>query len=172
MKTLGDTLGFGVTVVPALADSSGDKLSSTHARQALQQGDPKAAAAILGRPFAIEGEVVMGRQLGRTLGFPTANIALEDYVQPKLGIYATRTRLPDGRVLPGVASVGSNPTTGLVEPRLEVFLFDFDEDIYGQTIETELIDFLRPELKFDSLHALVVQMNADSAKARELLTQG
>ena len=172
LKTLGDTLGFGVTVVPALADSSGDKLSSTHARQALQQGDPKAAAAILGRPFAIEGEVVMGRQLGRTLGFPTANIALEDYVQPKLGIYATRTRLPDGRVLPGVASVGSNPTTGLVEPRLEVFLFDFDEDIYGQTIETELIDFLRPELKFDSLHALVVQMNADSAKARQLLTAG
>lgn len=170
LKALGETLGFEVTVVPALSDHHGYKLSSTTARRALQLGDPKAAAEILGRPFAIEGVVVVGRKLGRSLGFPTANVALDGYVQPKLGIYATRTHLPDGRMLDGVSSIGANPTTGLVEPRLEVFLFDFDEDIYGQTIETELIDFLRPELKFDSLEALIVQMNADAAKARHLLS--
>jgi riboflavin kinase/FMN adenylyltransferase len=172
LKALGETLGFGVTVVPAVADHSGYKLSSTTARRALQLGDPKTAAAILGRPFAIEGVVVVGRKLGRGLGFPTANVALGDYVQPKLGIYATRTRLPDGRVLPGVSSIGANPTTGLVEPRLEVFLFDFDEDLYGQTLETELVDFLRPELKFDSIDEMIVQMNADAAKARKILHSG
>ena len=169
LKTLGEALGFGVTVVPALSDHRGYKLSSTTARRALQLGDPKAAAEILGRPFAIEGVVMAGRKLGKSLGFPTANVALGDYVRPELGIYATRTRLPDGRVLDGVSSIGANPTTGRVEPRLEVHLFDFDEDLYGQSIETELIAFLRPEHRFDSLEALTVQMKADVAKARQLL---
>ena len=169
LKVLGDQLGFGVSVLDPLTDDAGRKLSSTDVRRALEAGDPRTASEILGRPFAIEGTVVTGRKLGRTLGFPTANVALNDYVRPRLGIYATRTRLPDGRLLPGVASVGCNPTVGEVEPRLEVFLFDFDEDIYGQTIETELIDFLRPELKFDSIEALVTQMNADADAARGLL---
>ena len=172
LARLGERLGFGVTVAQAVNDAGGHKLSSTAARKALQAGDPATAAAILGRPFAIRGEVVQGRQLGRTLGFPTANVALNGYVRPRLGIYATRARLADGRTLAGVSSIGMNPTVGEVEPRLEVFLFDFDGDLYGQVIETELIAFLRPELRFDGLDALVVQMKADEKTARELLAAG
>jgi riboflavin kinase/FMN adenylyltransferase len=169
LQRLGAELGFGVTVAPPVTGSSGAKLSSTGAREALEAGAPEAAAAILGRPFAIEGKVVEGRRLGRELGFPTANVELGDYVRPRLGIYATRTRLPDGRVLPGVSSIGMNPTTGVVEPRLEVWLFDLDEDLYGQVIETELVHFLRPELKFEDLDALKAQVMADAAEARRRL---
>jgi riboflavin kinase/FMN adenylyltransferase len=113
--------------------------------------------------------VERGQQLGRTLGFPTANVELGDYVVPRLGVYATRTRLSDGREFLGVANLGRNPTTGLVEPRLEVFLFDFDEDLYGQTIETELIHFIRPELKFDSLEAMIERMHRDVGTAKDYL---
>jgi riboflavin kinase/FMN adenylyltransferase len=169
LTRLGDQLGFGVTIAPAVSDRHGLKLSSTAARQALQGGDPKTAAEILGRPFAIEGVVVEGRKLGRSLGFPTANVSLGEYVRPKLGIYAVRTHLPGGRTLDGVASIGMNPTVGLVEPRLEVWLFDFDEDLYGKSIETELIEYLRPELKFVNLDAMVEQMKTDAQTARRLL---
>ncbi len=169
LKALGERFGFGVTIAPALAGGDGDKLSSTAVRRALQAGDPETAAGILGRPFAIEGTVEEGRKLGRTLGFPTANVELGEYVRPRLGIYATRTRMPDGRVLNGVSSIGENPTVGEVEARLEVHLFDFDEELYGQTIETDLLQFLRPELKFDSLEAMVDQIHADADQARVLL---
>ena len=169
LKALGDRFGFGVTIAPALAGEDGDKLSSTAVRRALQAGDPQTASDILGRPFEIEGVVVEGRKLGRTLGFPTANIALGEYVRPRLGIYATRTRLPDGRILNGASSVGENPTVGAVEARLEVHLIDFDGDLYGQTIETELIAFLRPEQKFDNVEAMVAQIGDDAGQARALL---
>ena len=169
LNQLGRRLGFGVTVVPPVADGSGFKLSSTAARRALQTGDPGTAADILGRPFAIEGVVKQGRKLGRTLGFPTANVELGDYVRPRLGVYATLTHLPDGWTVEGVSSVGENPTVGRVDARLEVHLFDFDEELYGQTIETELIDFLRPEHKFVNLEDLIVQMRADARKARQIL---
>ncbi len=171
----GRRLGFTVSIRPKYGDADFtpglqnpdlDKYSSSAVRDALKAGDPSTAAKIMGRFFAIEGEVVKGQQLGRTLGFPTANVDLGDYVVPRLGVYATRTRLPDGREYPGAANLGRNPTTGLVEPRLEVFLFDFDEDIYGQVIETELIHFIRPELKFDSLDALIAQMRKDCDEAR------
>ncbi len=169
LRQLGQTLGFGVTIVDPVSDADGGKVSSSSARTAVQSGDVERAAQILGRPFAIEGVVVVGQQLGRKLGFPTANVELEDYVRPRLGSYATRTRLPDGRLMPGVANIGENPTTGVVKARLEVWLFDFDEDLYGQVIETELVAFLRPEMKFDSLDALIAQIGADAAKARALL---
>ena len=114
--------------------------------------------------------VVKGRQLGRTLGFPTANVALADYVVPRLGVYATRTRLPDGRQFAGVANIGVNPTIeGEIEPRLEVWLFDFDEDIYDQVIETDLVAFLRDEAKFEGLEAMTMQVMADAAEARAVL---
>jgi riboflavin kinase/FMN adenylyltransferase len=171
LKRLGKELGFGVTVVSPLADRSGYKVSSTAARRALQAGDPRTASDILGWPFAVEGVVIAGRKLGKGMGFPTANVSLDDYVRPRLGIYATRTHLADGRVLEGVSSIGENPTVGKVEARLEVFLFDFDEDLYGQAIETELIDFLRPEHKFNSIEDLVVQMKADAEKARQILSK-
>ena len=139
-------------------------------REALRGGNPEVAAAILGRPFAIEGAVQRGRQLGRKLGFPTANVALGDYVIPRFGVYATRTRLPDGRDIPGVANIGINPTIeGTRAPLLEVWLFDFDEDIYDQVIETDLIAFLRPELKFDGLETMTAQVMKDAKLARDLL---
>jgi riboflavin kinase/FMN adenylyltransferase len=114
--------------------------------------------------------VVRGRQLGRKLGYPTANVGLADYVTPRFGVYATRTRLPDGRKLPGVANIGVNPTVdGVTLPRLEVWLFDFDEDIYDQVIETDLVAFLRPEAKFASLEAMTVQVLKDAQEARRIL---
>jgi riboflavin kinase/FMN adenylyltransferase len=109
--------------------------------------------------------------LGRKLGFPTANVSAGAYVRPRLGSYATRTRLADGREIPGVANFGENPATGLVDARLEVHLFDFDEDLYGQTIETDLIAFLRPERSFDTLPALIAQIAADAGAARARLAQ-
>jgi riboflavin kinase/FMN adenylyltransferase len=170
MRTYGAEMGFGVSVAEAVEDAAGEKFSSTGVREALRGGHPEVAAAILGRPFAIEGAVQRGRQLGRKLGFPTANVALGDYVIPKFGVYATRTRLPDGRDIPGVANIGVNPTIeGVRIPLLEVWLFDFDEDIYDQVIETDLIAFLRPELKFDGLEAMTVQVMKDAKVARDLL---
>nr|MEA2798024.1 riboflavin kinase / adenylyltransferase [Phenylobacterium sp.] len=170
MRAYGREMGFGVSVAEPVADGSGEKFSSTAVREALRQGRPDEAAQILGRPFAIEGAVQRGRQLGRKLGYPTANVALDDYVIPKFGVYATRTRLPDGRNIPGVANIGVNPTVGgTPAPLLEVWLFDFDEDIYDQVIETDLIAFLRPELKFDDLETMTVQVLKDAKAARDLL---
>ncbi|HRD45637.1 MAG TPA: bifunctional riboflavin kinase/FAD synthetase [Caulobacter sp.] len=168
MKAYGQDLGFSVSVAEAVGEGA-EKYSSTAVREALRDGRPEDAAAILGQPFAIEGVVRRGQQLGRTLGFPTANVFMADYVVPKLGVYATRTRLPDGRLVPGVANIGKNPTTGEVETRLEVWLFDFDEDLYGQVIETRLIAFLRPEEKFGSIDEMVVQIRADEKRARAIL---
>lgn len=169
LRRLGETLGFGVSVVARVDDPAGEKLSSTAVRQAVAAGEMERAAAILGRPFAIAGEVRRGQGLGRELGFPTANVALGDYVRPRLGVYATRTRLADGRTVDGVASLGTNPTTGLVEPRLEVWLLDFDEDLYGQTIETDLVAFIRPEERFGSLEELKAAVAADAVRARKIL---
>jgi riboflavin kinase/FMN adenylyltransferase len=161
-------MGFSVSVAEAVGEGA-EKYSSTGVREALREGRPQDAAAILGQPFAIEGVVRRGKQLGRTLGFPTANVFMADYVAPRKGVYATRTRLSDGRVVPGVANIGNNPTTGEVETRLEVWLFDFDEDLYGQVIETRLIAFLRPEEKFDSIEAMVEQIRVDEQRARDIL---
>ena len=169
MRRYGETFGFSVSVAERVENHAG-KISSSAAREALREGRPDIAAAILGRPFAIEGVVQKGRQLGRTLGFPTANVPLSDYVAPKFGVYATRTRLTDGRTFSGVANIGINPTTGVVEPRLEVWLFDFDEDIYGEKIETDLVTFLRPEEKFTSIDAMVDQIHLDVHEARACLS--
>ena len=170
MREYGGELGFGVSVAEPVSDCDGDKFSSTAVREALRDGRPADAAAILGRPFALEGPVQRGRQLGRKLGFPTANVALEDYVIPRFGVYATRTRLPDGREVPGVANIGVNPTVeGVTKPLLEVWLFDFDEDLYDQVIETDLIAFLRPEKKFAGLEAMTEQVLRDAKTARDLL---
>ena len=170
MQAYGAELGFGVSVAEPVEDSDGQKFSSTHVREALRAGQPEEARRILGRSFAIEGAVQRGRQLGRKLGFPTANVALGDYVVPRFGVYATRTRLPDGRNIPGVANIGINPTIeGVRAPLLEVWLFDFDEDIYDQVIETDLIAFLRPEQKFDGLEAMTEQVMMDAQAARDLL---
>ncbi len=168
MLRYGDAYGFSVSVASALVVDEA-KISSSSIREFLHLGKPDKAAVLLGRPFAIEGVVEKGRQLGRTLGFPTANVPLGDYVVPRFGVYVTRTRLRDGRQIGGVANIGVNPTTGAVAPRLEVWLFDFSENIYGETIETELLEFIRPEEHFPTTDAMVLQIHQDSLDARRIL---
>ena len=170
MRAYGREMGFEVSVAEPVGDTDGDKFSSTAVREALREGRPDVAAEILGRPFAIEGPVQRGRQLGRKLGFPTANVDLGDYVTPRFGVYATRTRLSDGREFAGVANIGVNPTVhGVTRPLLEVWLFDFDEDIYDRIIETDLVAFLRPEEKFASLDVMTDQVMKDAERARQML---
>jgi len=171
MTRYGEEFGFSVSITGPVETEDGEKISSSGIRAALKDGQPDLAARLLGRPFAIEGVVQKGQQLGRKLGIPTANVPLGEYVVPKLGVYATRTSLKDGRKLDGVANIGANPTTGEVEPRLEVWLFDFDEDIYGETIETELIGFIRPEEKFDTIDAMLKVIDDDVARAKAILSK-
>ena len=170
LRRFGARFGFSVSIADPVADIGGMKCSSSAVRQALRDGDCRAAARILGRAFTVEGVVVHGDQLGRTIGFPTANISLEDYVRPAFGIYAARTRLADGREVPGVAYIGRRPTiVDGVDERLEVHLFDFDEDLYGQTLEVGLTDLVRGDRRFETMASMVAQMRLDSAAARALL---
>lgn len=162
--------GFSVDTVAAVAQG-GEPVSSSRIRERLKAGDPRGAAALLTRPFAIEGAVQHGDKLGRTIGYPTANIALGTYLRPAYGIYAVRARLADGRVVPGAANLGIRPSFDPPKELLEAHLFDFAGDLYGQTIEVALIDYLRPEAKFDDLDALVAQMDEDCARARAVLAQ-
>ncbi|QBX37266.1 bifunctional riboflavin kinase/FAD synthetase [Brevundimonas sp. S30B] len=171
LKAYGRDLGFTVSVAERIDDASGLKLSSSAVREALAAGDMDRAAAILGRPFAIAGEVVHGDKRGRTIGVPTANVRMGDYMRPAYGVYATRTRLADGRVIDGVANLGVRPMFETPEPLLEVWLFGFDESLYGQVIETELVAFLRGELKFDGLDALKAQIDADAQAAKAALNR-
>jgi riboflavin kinase/FMN adenylyltransferase len=168
LAQLGATLGFTAeTVLPVGA--GGTPFSSSRIRELLRAGRPREAAYLLTRPFAIEGVVEGGARLGRTLGYPTANMQLGSYLRPAYGIYAVRGRLSDGRMLDGVANLGVRPSFDPPQELLESFFFDFDEDLYGQTIEVQLIEYLRPEAKFDDLAALTAQMDRDAAQARELL---
>ena len=168
LKRLGAELGFGVTAVAPVGGEA--KLSSSRVREAIAAGDMAAAADLLGRPWAIEGEVLRGFGRGAGFGFPTANLALGEYMRPRLGVYAVRIDLGDGILLPGVASVGVNPTVGaLPDPVLEAHLLDFSGDLYGRTIEVELIQFLRDEAKFDSVEALKAQITQDVIEARRAL---
>jgi len=169
LQRYGEQYGFGVSIAPPVTGPDGSKCSSSIIREHLRQGRPGEAAALLGRPFAIEGAVVHGAKLARKLGFPTANIGLEDYLRPAFGIYASRTRLADGREIPGVTYIGRRPTVNGVEERLEAHLFDFDEDLYGQTLETDLVAFIRGDVKFDGLEAMTAQIAYDVAAARAIL---
>ncbi len=170
LKTLGAELCFSVSAVTPVK-SGRERISSTAIREAIAGGDMAKATRLLGRPWAIEGEVLKGFARGRDFGFPTANIALGEYVRPRLGVYAVRVDI-DGALLPGVASVGVNPTVGaLPEPVLEAHLFDFSGDLYGKTIEVELAAFLRDEVKFDEVEAMKRQMKQDAIDARTALTR-
>lgn len=170
LASLGRALGFGVTVVDPVR-SNGEKASSTAIRQALQAGEPARAAKLLGHPWIAEGIVEHGDARGRTIDFPTANVHLHDLIQPRHGVYAVRARLAgETEWRPGVANFGRTPTTGLRDPLLETFLFDFDGDLYGQWMEVALIAFLRPELRFDSLEMMVEQMHKDCVAAKDALT--
>lgn len=169
LKRFGRELGFSVDAVTPLLNG-GEKYSSTAIRGAIASGDMEAAAQMLTRPWAIEGIVERGFQRGRDIGVPTANVALGEYVRPRLGVYAVRVDIGDGAFRPGVANVGVNPTVGaLPKPLLEAHLFDFDADLYGRTVETQLITFLRPEAAFPGMDEMAAQIAIDIAKARSLL---
>ena len=169
LRGYGEEMGFSVSVSERVDDADGLKLSSSAVREALKAGDMERTGAILGRPFAIEGEVIHGDKRGRTIGVPTANISLGGYMRPAYGVYATRTRLPDGRVFDGVANLGVRPMFPTDDLLLEVWLFGFDGDLYGQTVETDLVAFLRGEMAFDGLDALKEQIDRDAAAARDAL---
>ncbi len=146
------------------------RVSSTAVRQRLRGGDLAGAASLLGRPYRMLGRVVEGRKLGRTLGFPTANMRLSRRKPALSGIMAVRAYGIGPRGLAGVASLGTRPTVDGVEPLLEVHIFDFAGDLYGRSLEIEFVAKLRDEVKFESLEALVAQMRCDAARAREILS--
>ena len=168
LKMLGQANRISVDAVAPVADEGGT-VSSTRIREALRQGDCDTAARLLTRPFTIEGLVEHGDKRGRELGYPTANLSLWRYVRPRFGIYAVRGRLPGGEIRGGAASLGVRPMFDPPKELLEPYFFDYDGDLYGQSIEVELVAFLRDEAKFDSLDALKMQMAADVEQARGLL---
>jgi len=166
----GERHGFGVSLVDAFRDEGAEIVSSSRIRGLLEEGDTSEAAGLLGYRFTVEAEVRGGQKLGRTLGFPTANMQLPADVQLKHGIYAVRFRRQDGSLHDGVANFGRRPTVDANgAPLLETFLFDFSGDLYGEVCRVSFFGFLRGEEKFDGLDALVAQMKRDDAEARALL---
>jgi riboflavin kinase/FMN adenylyltransferase len=169
LAEIGGAHGLTVETVGPV-DEGGEVISSSRIRDALQAGDCTTATRLMTRPFAIQGVVQHGDKVGRTIGFPTANVDMADYLRPRYGIYAVRGRLADGRILDGAANLGIRPTFDPPKELLEPYFFDFSGDLYGQGIEVELHSFIRPEAKFDSLNALTAQMDADCAAAKAILT--
>ncbi len=167
LEAAGAAHGFGVTqVAPVIWH--GRRVSSTAIRDALSAGDMASAAAMLGRHYAMSGRVIRGKGLGRQFGFPTANVELARRQSPVLGIFAVRVSLR-GQLLDGVASVGTRPTVDGTKPLLEVFIFDFDQAIYGEHIAVHFIHRLRDEEKFPDIQSMIVQMRQDVIDARAVL---
>ena len=170
LMAAGERHGFGVTLVDAFRDEGAEVVSSSRIRALLCEGAVAEAAGLLGYRFTVESEVIGGQQLGRTLGFPTANMRLSPEATLKEGIYAVRFRRADGTLHDGVASFGRRPTVDDDgAPLLETFVFDFSGDLYGEICSVSFFGFLRAEVKFDGLDALVAQMKHDEAEARALL---
>jgi riboflavin kinase/FMN adenylyltransferase len=178
LRAAGEASGFSVERVGSIVEKGG-RVSSTEIRRALSAGDMLRAAQLLGRNYSMTGRVVDGQKLGKQLGFPTANVSLNRRASPVAGIFAVRVAgadlsdeplgSPARRLLDGVASVGTRPTVDGVEPILEVHIFDFDRDIYGEYIKVEFVAKLRDEVKFPDLESLTQQMNLDAAAARKIL---
>ena len=162
-----EALGMGLSIVPAVVDAQGP-VSSTRIRRLLQDGYPERAALLLGRPYAVRGEVVHGDARGRTIGFPTANIPMGRHLEPQRGVYAVTARI-GGVLRKGAANIGLRPTVGGAESRLEAHFFDFDGDLYGQELAVQLRGFIRPEQKFPSFEALKTQIGRDVVQARQML---
>jgi riboflavin kinase/FMN adenylyltransferase len=168
LKTLGERDGFAVETLPDVA-IDGERVSSSAIRAHLAAGEFEAASRLLGRPFSIGGNVVRGLQLGRKLGYPTANIRLGRRASPVGGIFAVRVHGIESHSLPGVASLGVRPTIDGTEPLLEAHVFDFDGDLYGRRLDIEFVAKLRDEAKFADLDTMVKQIDRDAAEAREVL---
>ena len=170
LNTLGRDQGLQIRQVGAVSDD-GAPVSSSRIRDALRAGDPQEAARLMTRPFAIRGIVTHGDKVGRTIGYPTANLVIENYLRPKYGVYAVTGRiLATGEDLLGAANIGVRPQFDPPKELLEPFFFDFSGSLYGQEIEVAFHHFLRPEAKLASLDDLVAQMEKDCAKARTLLS--
>ena len=175
LRAAGVQQGFAVTVLDPVRGGDTTIYSSTHIRELLKAGKPREAAMLLGRFWEIDGRVASGDRRGRTIGFPTANLALDDYLRPAFGVYAVRVSGDgpddplDGRTVGGVANLGLRPTVGGAVPRLETHLFDVDADLYGRHLRVALVDFIRPEKKFAGLDELKAQIADDAARARTLL---
>jgi riboflavin kinase/FMN adenylyltransferase len=168
---LGKAHGFGVTLADLL-EIAGTQVSSTAIRNALTEGRPREAAAMLGHLHRIEGAVLHGAKRGHDLGFPTANMGVDQLHLPKLGVYAVKVDIltgPQAGGYLGVASLGVRPMFGENTANLETYIFDFKGDLYGQHLSVALVEYLRPELKFDSIDALIAQMGQDCAQARAIL---
>ncbi len=169
LRGYGGELGLQSRVVEAVT-GHGDVVSSSRIREALREGEPQIAAEMLTRPFAIRGIVEHGDKRGRTIGYPTANLAIDKYLRPKYGVYAvTGTVLATGQQLSGAANIGIRPQFEPPKELLEPYFFDFSGDLYGQEIEVAFHHFLRGEAKFDSVEELIEQMDKDCAQARRLL---
>jgi riboflavin kinase/FMN adenylyltransferase len=168
LRALGADMGFDVAIVEAVLHD-GQRISSSRIRRLLADGDFDAAAALLGRPFRMEGHVVRGAGLGRKLNYPTANLRIRAQPSPVGGVLAAFGRIGRGRWRPAVTNVGRRPAVGGGEPLLEVHFFDFDEDLYGQRLEVQFVAKLRDETDFESLEALVKQMQRDEQVARDCL---
>jgi riboflavin kinase / FMN adenylyltransferase len=169
---LGARAGFGFTSVSAVVDGAGEIFSATRVRSELVAANPRAAAQLLGRFFEIEGRVEHGEKRGHTVGFPTANLHLDEILRPAKGVYAVRASVGDGPAAEwrdGVANLGHRPTFAGDDLILEVHLFDFDGDLYGQHLRVALVDYLRPEKKFDGLNDLKAQIVRDIEAARGIL---
>lgn len=172
LAALGRDFGFDVTIADLVRDGAGMEVSSTAIRLALAEGRPRDAADMLGHWHRIDGEVVHGEKRGRELGYPTANMSLAGLHLPKLGVYAVKVTIltgPQAGDHIGAASLGVRPQFGGTVPNLESFLFDFTGDLYGHHLSVALVDYLRPEMKFDGLQGLLDQMAADCVLARERL---
>lgn len=171
LMAAGKRHGFDVTLVDAFRDEGADVVSSSRIRSLLCEGNVAGAAGLLGYRFTVESEVIGGQKLGRTLGYPTANMALAPETELKAGIYAVRFRRPDGSIHDGVASFGYRPTvTENGAALLETFLFDFSGDLYGEVCSVSFFGHLRDELKFDGLDPLVAQIRRDEEEARAMLS--
>ena len=156
--------GFTVDETETLMED-GERVSSTRIRDCIEQGDFEKAAQLLGRPYSLSGRVAHGQKLGRQLGYPTINIKMGDKTLIVKGIFAVRVKGIDNRVLEGVASIGTRPTVAGVDTILEVYILDFDRDVYGYSVEVEFLHKLRDEQKFDSLEELTFHIGRDTENA-------
>ena len=167
---MADMEGFGVTIFPHISDGEGKKISSSRIRDALRSGKPEKAARLLGHWWSVEAHVSEGDKRGRTLGFPTANLVLSGTINPAFGVYAVRAYIRGlSHVHEGVANFGMRPTFAVPAPLMEVNLFDFVGELYGQLLRVELISYLRAERKFDDLEGLKAQLSADKNAAKAIL---
>ena len=169
LSSVSKTLGFSINQVPSI-NIGGERVSSTAIRKALEKGDLKNAKKMLGKNYRMSGKVIEGKKLGKSLGYPTANVNIKRLQSSVMGIFAVKVHGLENKPLNAVASLGTRPTFNGIKPLLEVYIFDFDKNIYGSYIHVDFIEKLREEKKFKNADALIDQMHVDAADARNILS--